>query len=108
MFWSLKFSPPWNGILRTSVVAVVGLTTSPLTVLGLSSPVSHATQLVTLGERSIGDALQHVVGSGRGAPGVIGRKGRDNVGNRKRSHDGSTDSGTGDEGESSNSKGWGG
>lgn len=79
---------------RTSVVAVVGLTTGTIAVLGLGSPVSHAAQLVTLGEGSIGDAIEHVVARGRGAPSVFGGEGRHEVGDGEGGHDGQMSGGT--------------
>ena len=52
----------------TSEVAVVLLATLSLTILGLGSPVGHATQLVALGEGGIRHTVQHVVGRGGGTP----------------------------------------
>ena len=71
----------------TSVVAVVGLATATVGVLGLGSPVGHAAQLVALGEGGVGDTIQHVVGGGSGAPGVLGRQGGDDVCDGEGSHD---------------------
>lgn len=78
-----------HGLARylTSVVAVVGLTTTTLARLGLRSPVSHTAELVALRERSVGNTAQHVVGGGRGAPGVARGEGRHKVSDRDGGHD---------------------
>lgn len=70
----------------TSEVAVVLLATLASTILGLSSPVGHAAQLVALGERSIGNTLEHVVARGGGAPSILSRQSGDEVRDRNRSH----------------------
>lgn len=70
----------------TSEVTVVLLATLTSTVLGLSGPVSHTAQLVALGERSIGNALEHVVARGGGTPGILSRQSGDEVRDRNRSH----------------------
>lgn len=72
--------------LLVAVVALVLLTTTSLTTLGIRGPVGHAAELVTLGERSVRDTTEHVVGRGRGAPSVVRREGADQVGNRGMRH----------------------
>lgn len=61
--------------MLTTEVPVVLLATLSVTVLGLSSPVGHAAQLVALREGSVGHAVEHVVTSGDRTPRVLSRKG---------------------------------
>lgn len=68
--------------MATSEVPVVLRATTTLAVLRLSGPVGHAAQLIALGERRVRSALQHVVGAGGGAPGVLRGEGSHEVGNR--------------------------
>lgn len=57
----------------TTEVAVILSTSSTLAVFSFGSPVGHASQLVALGERRIGHAVQCGLGGDGGAPAIAGR-----------------------------------
>lgn len=67
--------------MPTSVVPVVlhASTTAIAAVLAVGGPVSHATELVALGEGSIWDSVQGGLGGSRGAPSIAIRQGGDEV-----------------------------
>lgn len=67
---------------RTSVVSVVLLasSTSIASVLSIGAPVSHATQLVALGEWGVGNAVEGGFGGDSGPPSIAVGQRRDEVG----------------------------
>lgn len=70
----------------TTEVTVVVLTSTAFTIFAFSGPVGHATELISFGERCIGNTVEGSLGWGWRTPFVLRGEGGDNVCDRNGSH----------------------